>query len=553
MTTATQDSGDTRDPSHGGLDGTRGAGHGEAPRAPGEASSGRLSGASRRVIVCDDEELIRWSVSEHLRAEGYAVTVVKNGLECLEEVTRGAPDAVLLDLRMPVMDGMTCLRRIRESGLQVPVVVLTAHGAVDSAIEATHLGASAYLSKPFDLREVSLKLQAAIASDQLVEEVRYLRGKRQAHYGAILGDSPAMQRVFDTLRRLEGVDVPTVLVTGESGTGKELIAQAIHALGPRREAPFVEIDCASLPETLIESELFGHERGSFTDARQMKRGLFEVARGGTIFLDEIGEMSPATQAKLLRALESRRFKRVGGVADLPLEAGIVAATNRDLALEVEAGRFRQDLFYRLAIIPIALPALRERTGDVALLAAHFFEHFKKRVSGVVEGFEPLALEALGRYPWPGNVRELRNVVERLVTLHRGEALIRFDQLPDEIRSMRLTRAGAGSPAGVVGATGWSAASGFGPLTGASPASSGLAAPAPSAPRGTEGPGTGRPEGAQQAGYVLPAQGVNLEEVERSLITQALERTRGNQTAAAKLLGITRYALRYRLEKFEMKA
>ena len=484
-------------------------------------------GGARRVLVCDDEELIRWSVSEHLRAEGYAVTVVKNGLECLEEVTRSAPDVVLLDLRMPVMDGMTCLRRMREAGLSVPVVVLTAHGAVDTAIEATQLGATAYLSKPFDLREVSLKLKGAIASDQLAEEVRYLRGKRQAHYGAILGDSPAMQRVFDTLRRLEGLDVPTVLVTGESGTGKELIAQAIHQLGPRKDAPFVEIDCASLPETLIESELFGHERGSFTDARQMKRGLFEVARGGTIFLDEIGEMSPATQAKLLRALESRRFKRVGGVADLPLEAGIVAATNRDLAVEVEQGRFRQDLFYRLAIIPIALPPLRERTGDVGLLAAHFFEHFRKRVGGRVESFEALALEALGRYPWPGNVRELRNVVERLVTLHRGEAQVRFDHLPNEIR---LARGGpeAGrsaesvKPLSVSGPGGATAASASGPAL-------------------------------LHGGYVLPATGVNLEEVERSLITQALERTHGNQTAAAKLLGITRYALRYRLEKFEMKA
>jgi two-component system response regulator AtoC len=507
------------------------AGDLELPRSA-RASPRLAGGSSRRVLVCDDEELIRWSVSEHLRAEGYAVTVVKNGLECLEEVSRAAPDAVLLDLRMPVMDGMTCLRRMREAGLSVPVVVLTAHGAVDTAIEATQLGATAYLSKPFDLREVSLKLKGAIASDQLAEEVRYLRGKRQAHYGAILGDSPAMQRVFDTLRRLEGLDVPTVLVTGESGTGKELIAQAIHQLGPRRDAPFVEIDCASLPETLIESELFGHERGSFTDARQMKRGLFEVARGGTIFLDEIGEMSPATQAKLLRALESRRFKRVGGVADLPLEAGIVAATNRDLAVEVEQGRFRQDLFYRLAIIPMTLPPLRERTGDVGLLAAHFFDHFKKRVGGTVESFEPLALEALGRYAWPGNVRELRNVVERLVTLHRGEPKIRFDHLPNEIRFAR-----AGSDATRVAEAG----------RGAQPAVTVVGAPAPSHPS------VGHDAAALHGGYVLPATGVNLEEVERSLITQALERTNGNQTAAAKLLGITRYALRYRLEKFEMKA
>jgi two-component system response regulator AtoC len=461
---------------------------------------------SDRILVCDDEELIRWSVSEHLRAEGYAVSVVKNGLECLEEVQKNSPDAILLDLKMPVMDGMTCLRKLREMGVTVPVVVLTAHGAVDTAIEATRLGASAYLSKPFDLREVSLKLRNSIDSDRLAEEVKYLRGRRRTHYGTIIGESPAMQRVFDTLHRLEGLDVPTVLVTGESGTGKELIAQAIHTMGPRRDSPFVEIDCASLPETLIESELFGHERGSFTDARQMKRGLFEVARGGTIFLDEIGEMSLATQAKLLRALENRRFKRVGGVADLPLEAGIVAATNRDLNAEVEKGTFRQDLFYRLAIIPIELPALRQRAGDVQLLGAHFFDQFKKRVAGSVEGFENEALEAMQRYHWPGNVRELRNVIERLVTLHRNEPMVRFEHLPNEIRFAQATRAGD----------------------------------------------TQKAEPRVAGGYVLPDSGVNLDEVERSLIQQALERTDGNQTAAAKLLGITRYALRYRLEKFDMK-
>jgi len=477
-------------------------------KKPPERSAGALQPAVSdrrhdRIIVCDDEELIRWSVSEHLRSEGYDVAVVKNGLECLEEAQRSAPDVILLDLKMPVMDGMTCLRKLRELGLHVPVVVLTAHGSVDTAIEATQLGASAYLSKPFDLREVSLKLRTSIEADRLAAEVKYLRGRRRTHYGTIIGESPAMQRVFDTLRRLEGLEVPTVLVTGESGTGKELIAQALHTMGPRKDSPFVEIDCASLPETLIESELFGHERGSFTDARQLKRGLFEVARSGTIFLDEIGEMSLATQAKLLRALENRRFKRVGGVADLPLEAGIVAATNRDLVAAVENGTFRQDLFYRLAIIPIELPSLRQRIGDPPLLTAHFFEHFKKRVGGVVQGFDNEAMAALQRYHWPGNVRELRNVVERLVTLHRHESLIRHDYLPNEIRFAQEVRAG-GASAGSGGS------------------------------------------------FVLPEGGVDLDQVERGLIQQALQRTDGNQTAAAKLLGITRYALRYRLEKFDMK-
>jgi two-component system NtrC family response regulator len=402
---------------------------------------------------------------------------------------------------MPVMDGMTCLRKLREAGVQSPVIVITAHGAVDSAIEATRLGATAYLSKPFDLREVAFKLKKAIEADRLAEEVRYLRDKRRTRYGSIIGEAPSMQVVFDTMRKLEAIDAPTVLVNGESGTGKELVAQAIHSNGPRKDAPFVEIDCASLPENLIESELFGHERGAFTDARQMKRGLFEVAHRGTIFLDEIGEMSLGTQAKFLRALENRRFKRVGGVTDLPLEAGIIAATNRDLAVEVEKGRFRQDLFYRLAVIPIEMPSLRNRPTDIPLLVSHFLEHFRKRVDARFEGIEPEALGALQRYAWPGNVRELRNIVERIVTLHREDTTLTLLHLPNEIRY------------------------------------SGKVEPV---------------AGRAKSGFILPDGGVDLEEVEKSLLIQALERAKNNQTQAAKLLSITRYALRYRMEKFGLK-
>ena len=455
--------------------------------------------ARHSVLVCDDEELIRWSVTEHLRSEGYNVTAAKNGQECVEAALQQVPDAILLDLKMPVMDGMTALRKLREAGIQTPVIVVTAHGAVESAIEATRLGAVAYLTKPFDLREVSFKLQQAIDADRLATEVRYLREKRRANYASIVGDSPAIQGVFDTMRKLEGIDAPTVLVSGESGTGKELVAQAIHSSGPRKDEPFVEIDCASLPETLIESELFGHERGAFTDARQMKRGLFEVAHKGTIFLDEIGEMSLATQAKFLRAIENRRFKRVGGVVDLPLEAGIIAASNRDLAVEVEKGRFRQDLYYRLAVIPIAMPALRQRTGDLPLLVAHFLDHFRRRIPGRLEGIEPDALQALQRYPFPGNVRELKNIIERIVTLHREDTLIRLVHLPNEVRFAGRTE-------------------------------------------------SGRPTGP----FILPEGGVDLEDVERNLLVQALERVQQNQTRAAKLLGITRYALRYRMEKFGLK-
>lgn len=452
-----------------------------------------------RVLVCDDEELIRWSLTEHLVAQGYSVEEAEDGQDLLEKVTATAPDAILLDLKMPRMDGMTALRKLREMDVQVPVLVLTAHGAVDSAIEATRLGAAAYLSKPFDLREVTLQLEKALEQGRLASEVHFLRSRQRTGYGRLIGESPAMRRVFDMLQRLEEVDTPTVLVYGESGTGKDLVAQAIHAQGPRSEGPFMEVDCASLPEQLIESQLFGYERGAFTDAKQMKRGLFEVAKGGTIFLDEIGEMSFGTQAKLLRALENRRFKRVGGVVDLPLDAAVVAATNRDLKEEVKAGRFREDLYFRLNIIPIYMPALRERPSDIPLLVASFIEHFNRTLGRRVQGIAEDALRAMERYRWPGNVRELRNVIERIVILEAHDEVIRREHLPFEIRQDHT--------------------------------------PVPSS--GQRQPGSA---------FVLPEEGIDLEKLERSLLDQSLDRTQGNQSAAARLLGISRYALRYRMEK-----
>ena len=453
---------------------------------------------SLRVLVCDDEELIRWSLVEHLRGEGYEVQEAADGEACIEAIGRSLPDAILLDLNMPRMDGLTALRKMRELDIRAPVLVITAHGAVDSAIEATRLGATAYISKPFDLREVSLQLMRALEQHRLAQEVRRLRSREREGYGQLIGHAPAMERVFDILRRLEDVDAPTVLISGESGTGKDLVAQAIHAKGPRHDGPFMEIDTASLPDQLIQSELFGHEKGSFTDARQMKRGMFEVARGGTIFLDEIGEMSMGTQAKLLRALENRRFKRVGGLTNIPLQAAVIAATNRNLKDEIEAGTFREDLFFRLNVISIPVPRLSERTSDIPVLVDHFLERFNKQLGRRMTGISEEALLALQRYDWPGNVRELKNVIERIVILEPGDDVIRGEHLPLEIRAAR----------GSAGTT----------LTSRAP-------------------------------FVLPPDGVDLEEVDRSLLLQALERTEGNQSAASRLLGISRYALRYRMEKY----
>jgi DNA-binding NtrC family response regulator len=446
------------------------------------------------IVVCDDEELIRWSLCEHLNSEGHRTIPAADGMAALDAVKEHAPRLVLLDLKMPRMDGLTTLRKLRESGSDVPVIVITAHSAVDSAIEATRLGASAYLSKPFDLREVSLEVARTLEQDRLRQEVHRLRHRHREGYGEFIGQAPSLDPVYDTLRRLEEVDPPTVLITGESGTGKDVLARAIHSKGPRADRVFMEVDCASLPEQLIESELFGHERGAFTDARNTKRGLFEVAGGGVVFLDEIGEMTLATQAKLLRALENRRFKRVGGVAPISLAATVIAATNRDLRTEVDAGRFREDLFFRLNIIPIQLPPLRDRASDVKQLAELFIAKFNRNFGRRLEGVSGEAMTMLEAYRWPGNVRELRNVLERAVLLTQNN-IIEVGDLPPEIRFARPQQAGC-------------------PFT-------------------------------------LPAEGVDLEAVERGLLVQALERTAGNQSAAARLLRISRYTLRYRMEKYEL--
>jgi DNA-binding NtrC family response regulator len=448
------------------------------------------------LLVCDDEELIRWSLSTHLEQEGYRVLTAADGQECVDQVTKHAPALVLLDLKMPVKDGLAALRELRATGQQMPVIVLTAHGGVDSAIEATRLGAVAYLSKPFDVREVSLAVEKALADERLRHEVHYLRRREKAGYGEFIGAAQSLRPVFDVLARLETVDPPTVLLLGESGTGKDVLARAIHSRGPRREHPFVAIDCGALTETLIESELFGHDRGAFTDAKQTKRGLFEIAERGVVFLDEIGELPIGTQSKLLRALEDRTFKRVGGVTRFPMNVGIIAATNRNLREEVEQGRFREDLFYRLDVVPIRIPPLRERANDIPLLVEYFLERFSRAFGRTLRGLDGEAMALLQRYRWPGNVRELRNVIER-ITLLCPDEIVRTEHLPPEVRFSGAAAAVEGCP------------------------------------------------------FVLPEEGVDLEAVERGLLMQALARTSGNQSAAARLLGISRYALRYRMEKFQL--
>ena len=445
--------------------------------------------ANATLLLVDDEELVRWSLRERFRREGYTVVEAATAAAALEQINSGI-DLVLLDYRLPDGDGLTVLRRIKEASPDTPVILMTAFSTVENAVEAMKHGAYHYLNKPFNLDDVAITVEKALETSRLRREVRAYRTSQGREYGfdAIIGSSPAMTAAKSLLVRIANSPASTVLLTGETGTGKDLAAKAIHYNSDRAAKPFVNITCSALPEQLLESELFGHERGAFTDARQQKRGLFETADGGTVFLDEIGEMTPGLQAKLLRFLEEKTFKRIGGLADIKVDVRVVAATHRNLDEEVKAGKFREDLFYRLQVMPVMLPALRERRGDIPLLVNYYIDRYNREFRKRVRGVSPDALLLLEQYRWPGNVRELRNAIERAMLLADRELL-------DVQDFTTLSR------------------------------------------------------NAVEATFRLPPEGVNLDDVERQLLVQALERCGGNQTHAGQLLGINRDQVRYRIEKF----
>jgi DNA-binding NtrC family response regulator len=450
---------------------------------------------SPTILVVDDEELIRWSLASRLEDDGYHVVQAGTAAEALERHGEGGVDLVLLDYKLPDGDGLTVLKQIKDADPDTLVILLTAHSSVDMAVEAMKRGAFHYANKPFNLDEIALLVQKALETTALRREVRMLRANQAQPYGLdrLVGDSDAMVSVRNLLRKVAVSPASTVLLMGESGTGKDLAAKVVHYSSDRAAKPFMNITCSALPEALLESELFGHERGAFTGADRQKRGLLESADGGTVFLDEIGEMQPMLQAKLLRFLEERAFKRVGGASDIQVQVRVIAATNRDLEEEVKKGRFREDLYYRLNVMPVVMPPLRQRSDDIPRLIAYYVDSFNREFRKRIRRVAPSAMERLKTYPWPGNVRELRNAVERAMLLAEGEELTIGHFPIVEKRSADLSES-----------------------------------------------------------VELPVGGIDLDQLERSLVVQALQRSGWNQTKAATLLGLNRDQIRYRIEKFKLE-
>ena len=384
----------------------------------------------RRILVIDDEKAIRETLSEVLTDEGYAVTAVESGEEGLRRLLDEAYDLVFLDVWLRDRDGLSLLEAADGRLREVPVVMISGHANVETAVRAVRLGAYDFLEKPLSLERVVLTAQKAIERRDLLAEVQSFRGRRESET-VMLGDSPPMRQLKEEIARVAPTDA-RVLIMGENGTGKELVARQIHRLSERAESPLVEVNCAAIPEDLIESELFGHVKGSFTGAAEDRRGKFEEADGATLFLDEVGDMSPKTQAKVLRALQEGRFTRVGGSRPIGSDARVLAATNKNLLEEIRRGSFRDDLYFRLAVVPLPVPPLRDRPEDIPLLAAHFLREASARFGRKPKSLSPAAREALQAYRWPGNVRELKNLIERLMILSPSDE-IRREDLPAEMR------------------------------------------------------------------------------------------------------------------------
>ncbi len=452
--------------------------------------------AEARILVVDDEYLIRWTLQQNLEKEGYEVLLAETGEEALEKMRQEAPDLALLDIKLPGMDGYEVLEKALKIDEGIIPIMITAYDEVDKVVKAMKLGAFDYISKPFDFSKVYLSIQKALEASQLKREVRHLRREKRSWYGVdnLIAVSQEMGRVLQISEKIAQSEAATVLIQGESGTGKEVIAHLVHGRSKRQNMPFITVNCANFPEQMLENELCGHEKGAFTDAKEVKKGLLEVADRGTLFLDEIGDMNLNLQGKILRLVEQKTFRRIGGLKDIQVDVRIITATNKDLLKLKEEGKFREDLFYRINVASIRIPPLRERPSDILPLTKYFMERyneeFHKNVQKISKGVE----EFLRNYNWPGNVRELKNVTERAMILVEGDTLL-MEHLPIEILGQ------ASKQGGVI------------------------------------------------EGIRIPPEGISMEKVEEALVRQALKMTGGNQTRAAKLLDISRDALRYRMQKF----
>jgi len=446
-----------------------------------------------QVLIVDDNRQTALALQKNLRVEGYEADVAASAAEALELLQGNDYAAVVADLRMPQMSGIELCEHVRQRSPETEVIILTAYGTINSAVEAVKKGAIDYLTKPVDFDRLFAILRRVFELRRLRAENRALRQQIEAEKKSqrLIGVSPAMAKVMETIRTVAPSDA-TVLIRGESGTGKELVATAIHQLSPRADRPLVKVNCAAIPETLLEDELFGHERGAFTGAHAQRKGRFELAHGGTIFLDEIAEMTTALQAKLLRVLQEREFERVGGSETILVDVRVVASTNRDIEKEVREGRFREDLYYRINVVPIHLPPLRERREDIPILADHFLRLYAARNRRPLKSLTRRAVEKLVAYNWPGNVRELENCIERACVMAQGEVLDADDLVLN--------------------------------------------------------PELGQPEHDKVASELI-GEGFCLEDFERRLIEASLKRTGGNQSKAARLLGLTRRTLQYRIEKY----
>src|SRR5271169_4881758 len=474
--------------------------------------------AAEKIMVVDDERLVRWSLRQKCEEWGYHVIEADAGEPALRLAEKESPDLVLLDVRMPDLSGIEVLDQLKKNGDARAVIMITADPQLDDVKAALKLGAYDFVGKPVDFDELHVTIKNALEATNLRAEVQTLRGevRRDAGYGSVVSVSSKMTELMNFVRKVASSEATTILIQGVSGTGKDLIAKAIHYESSRHEKPFVAINCSAIPETLMEAELFGHEKGAFTDAKQMKKGLFEAADGGTLFLDEIGELSPLLQAKLLRVLEDQVIRRVGGIRDMQVDVRVIAASNRDLEKAVREGQFRQDLYYRLAIISIFLPPLRERKDDILPLVEYFIDRyslkFRKSVKGITDDTRKLLL----KYDWPGNVRELKNAVERAMILEESNEL-RPAYMPFAVAQQQASytafEMSSGSSSGNGGST------------------------------------IKLPDGRSLPRLSIPEGGTSLEEVERALVEMAMTQASGNQTHAARLLDISRDALRYKLKKF----